>query len=77
LLPFSQDAGLSSYGTLDHQLAYFLAAFSEGTTMKRVASIVTAIVVCFGALQAAPDSDSDKPQYTSDNKLLPAAKKLP
>ncbi len=39
--------------------------------MKRVASIVTAIVVCFGALQAAPDQSSDKPQYTSDNKLLP------
>lgn len=29
------------------------------------------IVVCLTILQAAPDQSSDKPQYTSDNKLLP------
>jgi len=38
--------------------------------MRKVLWLSTVIFVCFGALQAAPDSDSGKPQYTSDNKLL-------
>ena len=38
--------------------------------MKKVLWLSTVILVWFSTLQAAPDSDSDKPQYTSDNKLL-------
>jgi Cytochrome P460 len=38
---------------------------------KALLSCLT-IVVCLGFIRAAaPDSDSDKPQYSSDNQLLP------
>src|SRR5579859_8058671 len=40
--------------------------------MKRLLLAVLTIVMCLGALQAAaPNSDSAKPEYTSDNQLLP------
>jgi len=39
--------------------------------MKRLGVVFITIVVCLTILQAAPDQSSDKPQYTSDNKLLP------
>ncbi len=40
--------------------------------MKRFLLSCLTIVICLGFMQAAaPESDSGKPQYTSDNQLLP------
>jgi hypothetical protein len=40
--------------------------------MKKALLSLLTIVMCLGFLQAAaPESDSGKPEYTSDNKLLP------
>lgn len=38
--------------------------------MRKVLWLSTIIFVCFCALEAAPDSDADRPQYTSNNKLV-------
>ena len=41
-------------------------------TMKRFLLSCLTIVICLGFMQAAaPESDSGKPEYTSDNQLLP------
>jgi Cytochrome P460 len=40
--------------------------------MKRLLLLCLTAVICLGFMQAAaPDSDSGKPEYTSDNQLLP------
>jgi len=40
--------------------------------MKRLFLSCLTIVMCLGFMQAAaPESDSGKPEYTTDNQLLP------
>ena len=59
-------------GNLLSFCVHFTSNADGETTMKHALLSGLTLVMCLGFLQAAaPKSDSGKPQYTSDNQLLP------
>jgi len=71
LLSFSQDAGLSSYGTPDRQLAYRFGNIFWGSNHEESGVDSHSNRCLFRRIASRAGSILGQAEYTSDNKLLP------